>query len=200
MINYNVQEYKKNVYIYNWITAVQCKLIQHCKSTILQLKKNKGRISGSISKKRICNWPIPEVIHKYFQVKRITALNNLKGLSLLTRSCFSLVRRCEVHYLVEDMAGMCVHVQSCPTLHDPMDCRPPDSAVYGILQARILEWVALSYARDLPDPGIQSMSSVFLHWQVDSLPLHHLGSPTGWWSPRNAWGRGCTAGKNLLSN
>ena len=32
--------------------------------------------------------------------------------------------------------------QSCPTLSDPMDCGPPGSSVHGILQARMLEWVA----------------------------------------------------------
>ena len=35
-------------------------------------------------------------------------------------------------------------LQSCPTLRDPMDCSPPGSSVHGILQARILEWVAIS--------------------------------------------------------
>ena len=34
--------------------------------------------------------------------------------------------------------------QSCLTLCDPMDCSPPGSSVHGILQARILEWVAIS--------------------------------------------------------
>ena len=33
--------------------------------------------------------------------------------------------------------------QSCPTLCDPVDCSPPGSSVHGILQARILEWVAI---------------------------------------------------------
>ena len=37
--------------------------------------------------------------------------------------------------------------KSCPTLHDPMDCSPPGSSVHGILQARILEWVAISFSR-----------------------------------------------------
>ena len=36
-------------------------------------------------------------------------------------------------------------VQSCPTLHDPMDCSPPGSSDHGILQARTLEWVAISF-------------------------------------------------------
>ena len=36
--------------------------------------------------------------------------------------------------------------QSCPTLFDPMDCSPPGSSVHGVLQARILEWVAIPYA------------------------------------------------------
>ena len=39
-----------------------------------------------------------------------------------------------------------MHVKSlqlCPTLCDPVDCSPPGSSVHGILQARILEWVAM---------------------------------------------------------
>ena len=38
--------------------------------------------------------------------------------------------------------------QSCPALCDPMDCNPPGSSVHGILQARILEWVAIPFSRD----------------------------------------------------
>ena len=37
-------------------------------------------------------------------------------------------------------------LQSCPTLCDPIDGRPPGSSVPGILQARILEWVAISFS------------------------------------------------------
>ena len=40
-----------------------------------------------------------------------------------------------------------LHVQSCSTLCDPIDYRPPHSSVHGILQVRILEWVALSSSR-----------------------------------------------------
>ena len=36
--------------------------------------------------------------------------------------------------------------QSCPTLRDPMDCSLPGSSVHGILQARMLEWVAISFS------------------------------------------------------
>ena len=35
--------------------------------------------------------------------------------------------------------------QSCPTLCDPMDCGLPGSSIHGIFQARILEWVAISF-------------------------------------------------------
>ena len=38
-------------------------------------------------------------------------------------------------------------LQSCPTLCNPMDLSPPGSSVHGILQARILEWVAISFSR-----------------------------------------------------
>ena len=37
-------------------------------------------------------------------------------------------------------------LQSCPTLFDPIDGSPPDSPVPGILQARTLEWVAISFS------------------------------------------------------
>jgi len=37
--------------------------------------------------------------------------------------------------------------QSCPTLYNPMDWSPPGSSVLGILQARILEWVAIPFSR-----------------------------------------------------
>ena len=45
--------------------------------------------------------------------------------------------------------------QLCPTLCDPMDCSPPGSSVYGILQARILEWVASPFSRGSSLPGDQ---------------------------------------------
>jgi len=36
--------------------------------------------------------------------------------------------------------------QSCPTLHNPMDCSLPGSSVHGIFQARVLEWVAVAFS------------------------------------------------------
>ena len=41
------------------------------------------------------------------------------------------------------MPGHAKSLQSCPTLCDPMGCSPPGSSVHGILQPRILEWVAM---------------------------------------------------------
>ena len=51
-------------------------------------------------------------------------------------------------------------LQSCPALCDPVDCSLPSFCVHGILQARILEWVALSFSRDHPDPRIEPESLV----------------------------------------
>ena len=36
--------------------------------------------------------------------------------------------------------------QSCPTLHDPIDCSPPGSSIHGSLQARVLEWGAIAFS------------------------------------------------------
>ena len=65
-------------------------------------------------------------------------------------------------------------LQLCPTLQP---CHPPDSSVHGILQARILKWVAVPSSRGSSQPRDRNCR---LHWQIGSLPLltkHHLGSP-----------------------
>ena len=49
--------------------------------------------------------------------------------------------------------------QSCPTLYDPMDCSPPGSAIHGILQARVLEWVAIPFSRGSSQPRDQTQVS-----------------------------------------
>ena len=46
-----------------------------------------------------------------------------------------------------------------PTLCDPMDCSPPGSSVHGILQARVLEWVAISFSRGTSRPRDQTQDS-----------------------------------------
>ena len=51
---------------------------------------------------------------------------------------------------------VCLAAKLCPTLCHPMDCRPPGFSVHGILQARILECVAMTLCQgDLPNPGIE---------------------------------------------
>ena len=51
-------------------------------------------------------------------------------------------------------------LQSCPTLCHPMDCSLPGSSVHGILQARILEWGAISSSREPSQPRDQTWVSL----------------------------------------
>ena len=53
---------------------------------------------------------------------------------------------------------MCAPAQLCPALGEPVDRSPPGSFVHRISQARILEWVAISFSRDLPDPETEPVS------------------------------------------
>ena len=55
-----------------------------------------------------------------------------------------------------------------------MECSPQGSSAHGISQARILEWVAISFSRDLPDPEIEPASPAL---QVNSLPGKPPGKP-----------------------
>ena len=65
-------------------------------------------------------------------------------------------------------------VQSCPSLCDPMDCSPPGFSVRGILQAGILEWVAMPSSRGSSNPGIKPRSPAL---QADSLLSEPSGKP-----------------------
>ena len=63
--------------------------------------------------------------------------------------------------------------QSCPTLCDLMDY-----TVLGILQARMLKWVAFSYSEGSSGPRDRNcVSCVYLHWQAGSLLLASPGKP-----------------------
>ena len=67
--------------------------------------------------------------------------------------------------------------QSCLTLCNPMDCSLPGSFVHGILQARILEWVAIPFSRGV-DPT-QGSNSGLLHCRQILYCLMHWGSQRG---------------------
>ena len=77
----------------------------------------------------------------------------------------------------------CVPVctQSCLTHFNCMDCTSQGSSVREVFQVRILEWVAISSSRDLPDPGIKLTSPLSPSGQAESLPLSHQGSPLYKW-------------------
>ena len=88
-------------------------------------------------------------------------------------------------YIVKNSFSQCCAIivlhaqslQSCPALCIPVDCSPPGSSVHGILQGRIVEWVAVPSSRDLPDPRTELVFLMSnLHWQMGSLPLAPLGS------------------------
>ena len=69
-------------------------------------------------------------------------------------------------------------LQSCLTLCDPMDHSLPGSSVHGILQARILQWVAIPTSRGSLRPRDWTrISYIYLHWQAGFLPLVQPGKP-----------------------
>ena len=68
-------------------------------------------------------------------------------------------------------------LQLCPTLCDFMDCSPPGSSVHGILQARILEWVAMPSSRGSSEPRDRTqVSCVSCIGRQVLYHQHHQGS------------------------
>ena len=87
-----------------------------------------------------------------------------QGLLLIPRTAFLLPL---TSYLSSGkLSDTPVCALSCVQLWDPMDCSSPGFSVHRILQARILEWVAMPSSRDLPNSGTEPRSPAS---QVDSL-------------------------------
>ena len=73
--------------------------------------------------------------------------------------------------------------QLCPTPWDPMDCRPPGSSVHGMVQARILEWVAISFCKGSSQLRDQTQVSCIAGWF-----FYH-------WTTKEVWCQHCSLGK-----
>ena len=79
-----------------------------------------------------------------------------------------------------------------PTLCNPMDCSPPGSSVHGILQARMLEWGAISYSKRSSQPRDRTHISrtgrqILYHWAT-SEALWQQGPPQiPGWPKRSSW-------------
>ena len=96
----------------------------------------------------------------------------------------------EYSFLPNYMLCSCSVAHSCPTLRDPMDCSPTGSYVHGILQARILKWVAISSFKGSSLPRNQSYISciggqILYHCDTWEVPwteevggLQSMGSQT----------------------
>ena len=101
------------------------------------------------------------------------------------------------HHLSEStpkplLHGYCCSVaKPCLALCDPMDCCLPGSSVHGISQARILEWVAISYSKHLPDPGIEPTAPLGRRF----FTTEPSGSP--WVRKRRLHSKGLLQGERL---
>ena len=115
-----------------------------------------------------------ETSHKLPQVKRGVYL--WKESTAEHRLCLSCPYKHNLEARLKARQGLKVQVaQSCPTLGNPMECSPPGSSVHGILQARILEWVAMPSSRGSSPARDQTQVSC-----IAGIILYHLshqGSP-----------------------
>ena len=66
--------------------------------------------------------------------------------------------------------------QSCPTLRDHMDCSLPGSSVYGIFQAIVLEWIAISFSRGSSQPRDRSQVSHIVDRRFTIIYMYQFSS------------------------
>ena len=103
---------------------------------------------------------------------KFIVIHSIKDAILLVAS-----RDCIVWYLILECRCECsCHVQ---LFCDPMDCSPPGSSVYGISQARILEWIAISFSRVSSWPRDQTHIPcidrwILYHWDTRKAPAEYI--------------------------
>ena len=107
---------------------------------------------------------------------RATAKSDKMGFCLTANSLR------EFHSMFYFLSSTCIctkSLQSCPSLCNPMDSSPPVSSVDGILQARILEWVAMPSPQGIfLTQELNPCLVCLLYWQVGSLLLAPHGKPS----------------------
>ena len=89
------------------------------------------------------------------------------------------------HFLLQCMKGKSERevAQSCPTLHDPMNCSLPGSSVHGIFQARVLEWGAIAFSS-------QALTGLIIRESSPSFSLAPRATRVAHWvSPGGARGK-----------
>ena len=92
----------------------------------------------------------------------------------MTQYLRKLLAQCLAYKKVKESASESEVAHSCPTLCDPVDCSLPGSSVHRILQARILEWVAISFSRRASWPRDWILVSAM--W-ADALPFEPPRKP-----------------------
>ena len=107
-----------------------------------------------------------QLSHPYVITGKTTALTSWTFVGKVMSLLFNMLSRLVIAFLPRDkylliswlqspsaeILSESEFTQSCPTLCNPMDCSPPGSSVHGILQARVLEWVAISFSRGSSRP------------------------------------------------
>ena len=118
-----------------------------------------------------CKW-----CHRIFVFLRLTYFTKYprSPSMLLQMANFILSYGWIVFYYIYTFVLCCA--QSCLTLCDPLDYSPPGSSVHGILQARILGWVAMPFSRGSFQPrdrtGVSCAGEFFTSWATREAPIY----------------------------
>ena len=109
-----------------------------------EFSKFAGILSAALSQHQLLGFEIVQLEFPCFLYDPTDVGNLIFGSSAFSESSL-YIWKFSVHVLLKPAATAAKSLQLCPTLCDPIDGSPPGSPVPGILQARTLEWVAISF-------------------------------------------------------
>ena len=143
-----------------------------------------GHTVHGILQARILEWVTVPFSRGSSQPRDQTQISHIAGRFLTSWATREALNKSSLNFLM-----LCLVIQSCPTLCDPMDCSLPGSSVHGVLQARILEWVAMPSSRGSSQPKDWTQVSCikgrfFIIWATRESSSHvwmwELAHKEGW--------------------
>ena len=115
-------------------------------------------------------WLLTSLHGDYISLESSSSLLDLPFSSSSTSKSTLMYELCFVILFLPLCSSVYMHAQSCLTLCDPMDCSPAGSPVHEMFQARILEWVVVSFSRGSSWPRVESVSRALAGRFFTTLP------------------------------
>ena len=158
--------------------------VQKSSYSLYWTKRGMGQLLGGAVNVLYLHLMAITQIHTYMKVHWVQHLRFMSSyiLKLYLGIKIDNEERIEYSVVVETIESESYITQSCPTLCNPMDCSLPGSSIYGIFQAKVLQWVAISFSRGSSQLRNRTRVSLIVGRRFTILATKEIETVSNSWS------------------